>query len=131
MGFIFDEPLPAGTYRLVDPVQGGLTDPSGLPLVAPAGNPSGVLATWTIAPTGAERPDNLGVVWPGPINVTWDSSISRTTLLAAGQETAYRFVVICPGTYGVQTLVGAGQADLEVTGPGGTTALDAWTTCRD
>ncbi len=55
--------------------------------------------------------------------MTWDSSISRTTLLAAGQETAYRFVVICPGTYGIQTLVGAGEADLEVTGPGGTTAL--------
>ncbi len=56
LGFIFDEPLPAGTYRLVDPVQGGLTDSSGLPLVAPSGNPSGVLATWTIAPTGASAP---------------------------------------------------------------------------
>jgi hypothetical protein len=126
LGFIFDEPLPAGSYSLVEPAQGGLTDLSGQPLVAPAGNPPGVLARWTVAAaTGPSDPDNLGVIWPGPVNVTWDSSIARTTELAAGQETAYRFVVICPGIYEVQTRVSTGQVDLEVTGAGGTTVLTA------
>ena len=86
LSFIFDEPLPAGTYSLIEPAQGGLTDLSGQPLVVPARNPSGVLATWTVAPTGPSDPDNLGVVWPGPVNVTWDSAITRTTLLVPGQE---------------------------------------------
>ena len=43
LSFIFDEPLPAGSYSLIDPAQGGLTDAVGQPIVVPAGNPSGVL----------------------------------------------------------------------------------------
>ena len=121
LNFIFDESLPAGRYSLVDPAQGGLTDLSGLPLVVPAGNPPGVLASWTVAPSGPSNPDNLGVVWPGPVNVTWNSAITRTTELNAGQETSYRFVVICPGVYAVQTQVGTGQIDLAVTGADGMT----------
>jgi hypothetical protein len=126
LNFIFDESLPAGSYSLVDPAQGGLTDLSGLPLVVPAGNPPGVMASWTVAPTtGSSDPDNLGVIWPGPVNVTWNSAITRTTDLTAGQDTTYRFVVICPGVYEVQTEADTGQIDLDVTGAGGTTELDA------
>jgi hypothetical protein len=126
LDFNFDEPLPAGSYSLVVPAQGGLTDLSGLQVVVPAGNPPGVLASWTVAPdSGPSDPDDLGVVWPGPVNVTWDSGITKTIELTAGQDVSYRFVVICPGIYDVQTQVAAGQVDLEVTGADGTTVLDA------
>src|SRR5262249_35754725 len=46
---VFNQRLPAGNYRLEVPRQGGLTDLAGRSLVAP-GKPSGVLATWTVAP---------------------------------------------------------------------------------
>ncbi len=126
LNFIFDEPLPAGSYSLIEPAQGGLTDPSGQPVVVPAGNPPGVLARWTVAAmSGPSDPDDLGVVWPGPVNVTWNSAIARTTELAAGQETTYQFVTIVPGIYKVETQIAGGPIDLEVTGADGTTVLDA------
>ena len=82
LSFLFDEPLPAGTYSLVVPSQGGLTDLAGNPVVGPAGNPPGVLATWTVAaPTGPADPDNLGVLWPGPANVTWSPGVSGSDTL--------------------------------------------------
>jgi hypothetical protein len=126
LDFVFDEPLPTGGYTLIEPAQGGLTDLSGQALVAPSGNPPGVLASWTVTgATGPVDPNNLGVVWPGPVNVSWNSSISRFTELAAGGDAAYRFVAICPGVYQVQVQVAAGAADLEVTGTGGTPVLVA------
>ncbi len=122
LSFIFDEPLPAGSYSLIDPAQGGLTDAVGQPIVVPAGNPSGVLASWTVAPAAMPSdPGNLGVVWPGPVNVTWDSAIARTTELSPGQEADYRFVAIYPGLYIVQTQSSGDPIDLAVTGADGTT----------
>ncbi len=126
LSFLFDEPLPAGSYSLVEPDRGGLTDLSGMPVVPAAGNPPGVLATWTVpVPSGPGDPNNLGVIWPGPVNVTWNSAITGTAILTAGQETTYRFVVSFPGLYEVQTQVLTGHVNLEVTGTDGTTVLAA------
>ena len=96
-------------------------------MVAPPGNPPGVLANWTVAPTFVPRdPNNLGVIWPGVVNVTWaPNTITRTIDLVPGQDTAYRFVVICPGIYTVQTQVDGGPVSILIEGSGGTTVLDA------
>src|SRR5262249_2570351 len=104
LSLLFCEALPPGTYSLVSPSSGGLTDLNGRPVVGPPGAAPGVLATWTVAaPAGPSDLQDLGVIWPGPANVTWDSAISRSTTLGAGQQTDYRFVVICPGVYALQT----------------------------
>ena len=126
LSFVIDQALPAGSYSLILPAQGGLTDLYGLPVVTPAGNPPGVLASWTVAPsTTPTNPNNLSVIWPGPVNVTWNAAVGRTTLLTAGQETSYRFVVIVPGIYAVQTQVNTGEADLQVTNAHGSTIVEA------
>ena len=126
LSLLFDEPLPAGSYSLVEPARGGLTDLSGMPVVPSSGNPPGVLASWTVpVPSGPSDPNNLGVIWPGPVNVTWTSPITGTDVLTADQETTYRFVVSFPGIYEVQTQILTGQVDLEVTAADGTTVLAA------
>ncbi len=77
LSFIFNEALPAGSYSLIVPSHGGLTDPSGLPVVGPAANPPGVLATWTVSQVvGPTDQNNLGVLWPGPVNVTWSPPVT-------------------------------------------------------
>jgi hypothetical protein len=105
---VFDEPLPAGRYSLIVPASGGLTDLAGEPVVA-TGQPAGVLANWTVtSATGPKIPGDLGVLWPSTVNVVWPSAngaFSETTSLAPGQEATYRWVVIVPGTYKLQTQV--------------------------
>jgi hypothetical protein len=122
----FDGPLPAGTYSLVVPAQGGLTDVAGQPVVGPPGNPPDVLATWTVAPaTVPSDPGNLGIIWPGVVNQTWaGTTITRTTELAPGQEASFRFVTMFPGIYDLQDLVAQGQVAARLEGPGGSLALD-------
>ena len=125
LNFTFNEPLPAGSYSLVVPSQGGLTDLAGNLVVGPSGSPPGVLATWTVAaPTATSDPDNLGVLWPGPSNVTYSPGISRTDTIDPGQEVADRFVVICPGVYTLQTQIGPGSIDVRIVGVDGTTVMD-------
>ena len=76
---IFDQPLPAGTYTLIDSSPGGLTDLAGLPVVAP-GEPAGVLGSWTVGPPVASSDtNNLGVIWPSTVNVTWPSDARRVS----------------------------------------------------
>jgi hypothetical protein len=129
---ILNEALPAGTYSLIVPPQGGLTDLAGQPVVAPAGNPSGVLGSWTVAPAPVAPPSgpgisqNLGVIWPGSVNVTWQATtIGRTTQLDPGQDPAYRFFVICPGIYKVEAQIGGTQVASRLEGGGATTVLDS------
>jgi hypothetical protein len=123
--FIFDEALPPGSYSLVAPSQGGLTDLAGNPVVGPAGNPPGVLATWTVAaPTGPSDPNNLGVLWPGPANVTIAPGIARTETIAPGQQVDERFVIISPGFYTLQTQIGTGAIDVRIVGADGNTVLN-------
>jgi hypothetical protein len=135
LGFVFDEPLPAGRYSLVVPSQGGLTNLAGQPVVGPTENPPDVLATWTVAaPTaGPGDPSNLGVIWPTPTDVGV-SEVSRSDALNAGQEIEDRFVAIPPGTfapgtiawvnYRLSTQVGAGSIDVSIEASDGTTILD-------
>ena len=126
LSFIFNEALPPGRYTLIAPTQGGLTDLSGRTVAGPLGNPSNVLASWTVAaPTGPSDPNNLGVLWPGLVNVTWDAAVSRTTTLAAGQTSDERFVVICPGFYGLQTQTGAGSVDVRIENSQGATVAES------
>ncbi len=112
LSFLFSQALPAGSYSLIEPAQGGLTDLAGQPVVGPAGSPSDLLASWTVAPTAATPPagpgmaENLGVIWPGPVNVSWRATtIQQTTQLNPGQDLTYRFVVICPGIYTFQSQI--------------------------
>ncbi len=85
-----------------------------------------MLASWTVAaPTGPSDPNNLGVLWPGLVNVTWDAAVSGTTTLAAGQTSDERFVVICPGFYGLQTQPGAGSVDVRIENSQGATVAEA------
>jgi len=130
---LFDQPLPAGDYSLVIPSQGGLTDLAGLPLTAP-GEPAGVLAGWTVAPSnGPTVPGDLGVLWPATANLTNPGltlarSFSVTTDLAPGQNETYRWVVTVPGFYNLQTQVGSGAITIENFGSAGTTSLEPGTT---
>lgn len=126
LSFVFDEALPAGTYSLVEPLVGGLTDLAGRPVVGPSGSPDGVLATWTVAASsGPVAPNDLGVLWPGPENVTWTPGVSGSDSLAAGQQASYRFVAVCPGIYEVQTQVGAGSIDVGIQSADGASIVQA------
>jgi len=126
---IFDQPLPAGQYSLVLPSQGGLTDLAGRPVTA-AGEPSGVLAAWTVASsTGPSVPDNLGVLWPASeTNPALAGVFSQTTDLAPGQTETYRWVVTVPGFFKLQTQIASGVVAVVNSGNGWTTVLDPGTT---
>ena len=121
-----NEPLPVGTYSLVVPSQGGLTDLAGQPVVGPSGDAPGVLATWAVAPASAPSdPSNLGVIWPGTVNQTWSATtITRTTELAPAQETSVRFVTLFPGFYKLQDTVAQGRVAGLLEWTGGSLPLD-------
>ena len=125
----FDQPLPAGTYSLLVPATGGLTDLAGLPVTAP-GEPSGVLATWTVAPSnGPSAPNDLGVLWPATANPTnpatkLAAAFSQTTDLPIGQSETFRWVVAVPGFYKLQTQIDSGTVAVENSGNGQPTILE-------
>ncbi len=123
---IFDQPLPAGVYTLMTSAQGGLSDLAGTPVVAP-GEPAGVLGSWTVGPPVATRNANdLGVLWPSTVNVTWPSNggaFRRTTELAPGQVESFRWVVTVPGLYTLQTQIANGQLSITNSGNGQTAVL--------
>ena len=129
----FDQPLPAGTYSLLVPQTGGLTDLAGVPVTAP-GEPSGVLATWTVAsPSGLSAPNNLGVLWPATASSTdpapnLAAAFSQNTALSLGQSETYRWVVTVPGFYKLQTQVENGTVAVENSGTGQPTILEPATT---
>jgi hypothetical protein len=124
---LFDQRLSGGSYTLVSPANGGLTDLAGLPVGTPKGLPPGVLARWTVVPqlpVGPIPSQNLGVLWPGQVNVTWNPvTDARTTGLAPGQASSYRFVVTCPGIYEVESEVG--EMSVQLYGSAGTPLLNA------
>jgi hypothetical protein len=130
---VFDQPLPAGHYSLVIPSQGGLTDLVGQPVVA-TGEPAGVMATWDVAPpSGPGVPNNLGVLWPGTSQATPSAgagAFAVTTNLAPGQSVTYRWVVIVPGYYTLNTQGGTGQVAILNFGDGQTTVLDPGSTVQ-
>jgi hypothetical protein len=132
---VFDEPLPAGHYSLIVPSQGGLTDLAGEPVAAP-GAPAGVLASWNVAPSfGPGNPNNLGVLWPGTSQAASPGQAAapaanigafhETTNLAPQQNQTYRWVVIVPGLYKLQTQDASGQLAIVNIANGQTTVLDS------
>jgi hypothetical protein len=130
---IIDEPLAAGTYRLVSPAGDPLTDQAGRTVVAP-GEPAGVLATFTVAAqTGATSPEDLGVIWPEQIGAAPSSIgevVSGSNELAPGQQVTFRFVAIVMGWYKLQTVVEGGSIAVQQLGPSSTNTLDAGSTAR-
>jgi hypothetical protein len=127
---IFDQWLPPGTYSLVEPPTGGLTDLAGVSVVAP-GQPAGVLATWTVSASGTGSANDLGTLWPSTGGVVWptgNGSFSGTTSLTAGEDATFRWVVIVPGTYKLQTQVQGGEIEVINSGSGSTMVLDTGST---
>jgi methionine-rich copper-binding protein CopC len=127
---IFDTPLPAGQYSLIIPASGGLTDLAGAPVFA-TGKPAGVLASWTVGVAGPENLNDLGVLWPSKAGVVWptgNGSFAETTALAPGQEQTYRWVVIVPGTYTLQTQVVGSSIEVVNSWGASATVLDAGST---
>ena len=128
---VFDQALPAGRYSLIVPASGGLTDLAGLSVTA-SGEPTGVLASWTVTSTaGPTYPNDLGVLWPSKAGVVWpaaDGSFSETTALAPGQDQTYRWVVIVPGLYKLQTNVVGSSIEVVNSSGASATVLDAGST---
>ena len=68
-------------------------------------------AYWRVGPSRARPGRRLPAIsesWPSTVDVVWPSangSFSETTSLAPGQEATYRWVVIVPGYYKLQTQV--------------------------
>ncbi len=125
LSLIFNEALPEGSYSLVVPSQGGLTDLSGRLVTGPAGHSAGVLASWNVSEfDGPTDSSNLGVLWPGTVNSS-GSPVTGSTALAAGQESDYRFVAICDGYYALETQPTTGSADVRVEDGAGATVAAA------
>jgi hypothetical protein len=122
-----DEPLPAGTYRLISPASDALLDLAGVPVVA-RGEPAGVLATFSVAALrGHQHATDLGVLWPNQIGIAPASigdTFTGSLVLQPGQAITYRFVAIVPGLYKIQTVVNSGSISVQQIGPSGTSTLD-------
>jgi hypothetical protein len=125
---IVDDPLPAGTYRLISPSDDALTDLAGVPVVAP-GEPPELLATFSVAASGGQTiPGDLGAIWPNQIGIS-PASIGDTfggsAALAPGQAVTYRFVAVVTGLYKIQTVVDSGSISVQEFGSFGMSTLDA------
>jgi hypothetical protein len=126
LSLIFDQPLPAGNYTLIETPGGGFSDLAGMPVVAP-GQPAGVLGSWTVQPSSpSHNSNNLGVIWPSTANVTWPTNAGafhRVSEIAPGQEATYRWVVTVPGFFSLQTKMTSGQLTITNFGNVQTTVL--------
>ncbi len=93
--YIFNNPLPAGSYSIRLPSKGGLVNLAGDPPIAP-GLPAGDLANFQVAPAQPlNDPYNLGPIYPAlPA-----SNIVTNLDSANNQSQIYRFVVTDPGIY--------------------------------
>jgi len=125
---IIDEPLPAGTYRLISPSEDALHDLAGQAVFAP-GEPAGVLGTFAVAASSGQTfSGDLGVLWPNQIGVSPASigdTFAETVALEPGQSVTYRFVAIVTGLYKIQTVVDSGSISVQQLGSFGMTTLDA------
>jgi len=111
--FQFDEPVPAGRYTLsVPPASGhGATDLAGMTPVAP-GQAAGVLATFDVAASPRQAdPSDLGTVaqWP-------KGTVGKSALLPPGTATAYRFVLLNPGTVSLNPISVGGDLGVDLFG---------------
>jgi Bacterial pre-peptidase C-terminal domain len=126
LSFVFNEPLPEGSYSLIVPSQGDLTDLVGRPVVGPAGNPPGVLARWKVVPfVGPTDQSNLGVLWPATVTTGNGLAVTRDTELAAGQTADYRLVMTCSSLWELTLEPGTGAVDVQVVDSTGATVWEA------
>jgi Bacterial pre-peptidase C-terminal domain len=130
---IFDQPLPAGSYSLISSPILGLTDLAGQPVSGAVGTDD-VLANWTVVPqTVPQAANDLGILWPDSTNETLPSStgpFKETTVLAPGQGMDYRWAVIVPGFYKLQTQLTGGPVAVFNIWDGQSTVLDRGSTNR-
>lgn len=118
--FLFNERLPAGQYFLRLPAQGGITDLAGQAPVAP-GLRNGVLATWRVTSDPRPRdPHDLGA-----LNDDALAGLDLSNALSPGDSVTYRMVVLAPGIFKLQTLYAGGPVSIQLTGPNGTTVINA------
>ena len=67
---IFDQPLPAGSYRLISSPTAGITDLAGQPVFG-AADAGRALASWTVLPQAVHQATNdLGILWPISANAS-------------------------------------------------------------
>jgi|GEM_PF-6297191 len=120
--FLFDKPLPAGTYSLRVSNKYPITDLSGQIPVGPSGpDESRILGSWTVTQKSSPPiPNNLGVVTSNIGDAqTWSG------LVKAGGSVTYRFVVPAKGYFslegdfsqqaGILSIVGSNFASAPVT----------------
>jgi len=119
LSFVFDQPLPPGTYTLFNSSATGLKDLAGWSPVAP-GLPQGVLATWTVPPpTPAVLTGIPPVVWPAQPDGVADSE-----LIPPGAVATSRVFVPAQGLYNLLTSVSQGTLAIERSGPDGMVVVD-------
>src|SRR5262249_39663368 len=109
--YLFQKPLPAGTYSVVLPNNGGLSDLAGQSPVAARQSP-GVLARFAVSAkdaAGPQGPNDLGAVLPDQAV----AGISREGTLAPGISTTYRLSISYSSLY-TFTLQTRGAAGLGV-----------------
>jgi hypothetical protein len=127
---IFDQPLPAGSYKLISDPLSGLTDLAGLPISSALGS-DGVLASWTVAPQTVLRAVNdLGILWPNSSTSNLQGAsgpFERTSILAPGQTMDFPWSVVAPGFYKLQTQLSGGPVAVFNNRNGLTSVLDAGT----
>jgi hypothetical protein len=123
VNFVFNQPLPAGSYTLQVPALGGLTDVLGQPPVGP-GQPAKVLASFTVAPRllPPSRGD-LGVLWPSVA----ERGLTQSTTLLPGQRVVIRVVNPVTNWYTLQTELGQGKLTIQRLDSSGLSTIDAGT----
>ncbi len=116
---VFDLPLKSGSYTLISSPSGGLVDLAGQP-ISSIGGTNGVLAHWIVAPkTSTRGGNNLGVLWPisaNAISPIDSGAFAETTVLGPGQTADFRWTVIVPGFYKLQTELSGGPVAVIDTG---------------
>ena len=128
---IFDQPLPPGNYKLISAPLHGLTDLAGQPVSASPVE-SGVMASWEVVRQTTPRAvHDLGILWPNSSIVTSQGGAGpfmQTTVLTPGQSIDYRWSVIVPGFYKLQTQLNGGPVAIFNNWDGQASVLDPGTT---
>jgi hypothetical protein len=99
INFVFDQPLPEGTYSIKLAGHSRLVNLAGQAPVS-AGYPNGTLAMFPVGPPrAASSPFDFG---PIPLNEAL-AGIGRSVQVAANQTVTYRLVITVPGAYNIDS----------------------------
>jgi methionine-rich copper-binding protein CopC len=120
LSFLFDEPLPAGTYTVALGGQGNLVDLTGRAPVA-NGLPAATLGSFRVSPYVASAdPNNLGPILPGVAI----ARVGGDSLAAAGQTASTGMFLTQSGFYELTTSYSGGSPIIDVIAGGKTFLLD-------